>query len=171
MREKAKTENMGFVLERMEFGHFGNSDFITPEALARLKLMVDDIYHQMTVAMVPRMWPHLPKYNDLILTWHSSGLAQYWEWKITADYTNANEQNQVEASRYINYDVGPVKLGMENFAGLILVWFVGMAASIVAFVGELLMYWLNNKLHEDRVHVNVDVDRDRDGGVYELHYE
>ncbi|XP_061400433.1 uncharacterized protein LOC133336152 [Musca vetustissima] len=140
MRRKAKTENMGFVLERMAFGHFGNGDFITPEALQRLKLMVDDIYYQFTVGMVPRMWAHLPKYNDLILAWHSSGLSQYWEWKIVADYMNANEQNQVQASMYTQVDAGPVKLDMKNFAGLILPWFIGIFISCVVFIGELIYY-------------------------------
>lgn len=64
MRSKAKTDNMGFVLERLTFGHFGGADYVTPEALQRLKLMVDEIYSQFTVAMVSRLWPHLAKFND-----------------------------------------------------------------------------------------------------------
>lgn len=131
---------MGFALERMAYGHFGNGHFITSEALDRLKLMVDDIYFVFTVAMVPRMWAHLTKYNDLILAWHSSGLSKYWEWKIVADYMNANEQNQVQASIYTQIDTGPVKLDMSNFVGLIAPWIVGIILSIVVFIGELIYY-------------------------------
>ncbi|XP_061400436.1 uncharacterized protein LOC133336155, partial [Musca vetustissima] len=145
MRRKAKTENMGFVLERMAFGHFGNSHFITPEALQHLKLMVDDIYYSYTVAMVPRMWPHLPKYNDFILAWHSSGLSKYWEWKIVAQYMKGSDQDQVQASMYSSADTGAVPLDIDNFAGLIVIWIVGILLSIVAFIGEWLCYWLNKK--------------------------
>ncbi|XP_061400435.1 uncharacterized protein LOC133336154 [Musca vetustissima] len=141
MRRKAQTDNIGFALERMAFGHFGNGHFITPESLDRLKLMVDDIYYVFTVAMVPRMWAHLPKYNDLILARHSSGFSKYWEWKIVADYMNANEQNQVQASMFTQLDVGPVKLDMKNFAGLIVPWIIGIIISIMAFIGEWIHYW------------------------------
>uniref|UniRef100_A0A1I8M877 Ionotropic glutamate receptor C-terminal domain-containing protein n=2 Tax=Musca domestica TaxID=7370 RepID=A0A1I8M877_MUSDO len=143
MRSKAKTENMGFALERMAFGHFGNGDFFTPEALQHLKLMVEDIYYSFTVAMVPRMWPHLPKYNDLILAWHSSGLSKYWEWKIVAEYMNANEQNRVQASMYNHIDVGPVQLDVDNFAGFIGLWIAGIFMSILVFIGEWICYWWN----------------------------
>ncbi|XP_061400434.1 uncharacterized protein LOC133336153 [Musca vetustissima] len=141
MRRKAQTENIGFAVERMTFGHFGNGHFITPESLDRLKLMVDDMFYVFTVAMVPRMWAHLPKYNDLILAWHSSGFSKYWEWKILADYMNANEQNQVQASMFTQLDVGPVKLDMNNFAGLIVPWIIGIIISIMAFIGEWIYYW------------------------------
>ncbi|XP_037932152.1 uncharacterized protein LOC119666945, partial [Teleopsis dalmanni] len=140
MRSKSKIENMGFVLERMEFGHFGNSEFLTTEALSRLKLMIDDIYFQFTVAYVPRLWPLLPKFNDLILTWHSTGFDKYWEWKITADYLDIKQQNQMKASMFYNFDIGPVKLGIDNFSGLILIWFVGMSLSILTFILELCLY-------------------------------
>ncbi|XP_073843764.1 uncharacterized protein [Musca autumnalis] len=145
MRKKAKTENLGFAVERMAFGHFGNSHFLTPEARNHLKLMVDDIYYVFTVAMVPRMWPHLPKYNDFILAWHSSGMSKYWEWKMVADYMNANEQNQVMKSMYNKKDAGPIKLDMKNFAGLIVPWLVGMIMSMVVFAVEWFHYWWNKK--------------------------
>ncbi|KAM7358164.1 ionotropic receptor 21a-like isoform 2-T2 [Cochliomyia hominivorax] len=140
MRSKAKTHNMAFILERLAFGHFGGGDFITPESLARLKLMRDEIFNQYTVALVPRLWPHLPLYNDLILMWHSSGLDKYWEWKCTAEYLNVNEQSQVENSKYTDYNMGPAKLNLENFAGLVILWVAGMSFSMIVFVGELLWF-------------------------------
>ncbi|KNC22703.1 hypothetical protein FF38_01655 [Lucilia cuprina] len=145
VREMAKTENMGFAVERLAFGHFGNFDFITPESLNRLKLSVDDIYFGYTVAMVTRLWAHLPKYNDLVLAWHSSGFDKIWEWKITAEFLNVNEQNQIIASRYFNFDTGPVKLGMSNFGGMILLWILGMTVSTLVFAGEWLAYKIMQK--------------------------
>lgn len=140
---------MGFVIERLSFGHFGGGDYVTVEALQRLKIMIDDIYSQYTVAMVPRLWPHLNKYNELISIWHSSGLDKYWEWKMTAEYLKLNEQNQIETSKYINYDMGPEKLNLDNFAGLVILWIVGMSLSLVVFAGELLYFkWL--KVRKER---------------------
>lgn len=150
VREMAKTENMGFAVERLEFGHFGNFDFITPESINRLKLALDDIYFGYTVAMVSRLWAHLPIYNDLILAWHSSGFDKIWEWRITADFLNVNEQNQVIASRNFNFDTGPVKLGMSNFGGMILLWLLGMAVSVLVFGGELLVYKMIQKKLKQR---------------------
>ncbi|XP_017071308.1 ionotropic receptor 21a [Drosophila eugracilis] len=131
------TEQMGFVVERMQFGHLGNTELIANDALERLKLMVDDIYFAFTVAFVPRLWPHLNSYNDFILAWHSSGLDQFWEWKIAADYMNAHRQNRIVASQRPNLDIGPVKLGIDNFIGLILLWCFGMIWSLLTFIGEL----------------------------------
>ncbi|KAH8361664.1 hypothetical protein KR084_012540, partial [Drosophila pseudotakahashii] len=131
------TEQMGFVVERMQFGHLGNTELIANDALNRLKLMVDDIYFAFTVAFVPRLWAHLNAYNDFILAWHSSGFDKFWEWKIAADYMNAHRQNRIEASQRPNLDIGPVKLGIDNFIGLILLWCFGMICSLLTFVIEL----------------------------------
>lgn len=142
---------MGFAVERLTYGYFGNLDFSTPESLRHLKLMVDDIYYGHTVAMVSRLWAHIPKYNDLILAWRSSGLDKLWEWKITSEYLNVNEQNQVKASQFMNFDEGPVKLGMDNFGGIILLWLVGIAVSIAVFAGEVLWYKVIKKRFEKKV--------------------
>ncbi|KMZ00607.1 uncharacterized protein Dsimw501_GD14827, isoform B [Drosophila simulans] len=131
------TEQMGFVVERLQFGHLGNTELIGNDALKRLKLMVDDIYFAFTVAFVPRLWPHLNAYNDFILAWHSSGFDKFWEWKIAAEYMNAHRQNRIVASEKTNLDIGPVKLGIDNFIGLILLWCFGMICSLLTFVGEL----------------------------------
>ncbi|XP_036671140.3 uncharacterized protein Ir76a isoform X1 [Drosophila suzukii] len=131
------TEQMGFVVERMQFGHLGNTELIENDALERLKLMVDDIYFAFTVAFVPRLWPHLNAYNDFILAWHSSGLDKFWEWKIAADYMNAHRQNRIVASQRPNLDIGPVQLGIDNFIGLILLWCFGMICSLLTFAIEL----------------------------------
>lgn len=145
MRSNAKTENMGFAVERMSFGHFGNSEYFTTDALNRLKLMLDDIYTNYAIAMVPRLWAHLPKYNNLILAWHSSGFDKFWEWKITANYLNVQQQNQVQASMVTNLDMGPLKLDLPNFAGLIAVWLLGMLLSLIVFVGEILWIIMTQK--------------------------
>ncbi|XP_052848888.1 uncharacterized protein LOC128260145 [Drosophila gunungcola] len=131
------TEQMGFVVERMQFGHLGNTELLANDALDHLKLMVDDIYFAFTVAFVPRLWPHLSAYNDFILAWHSSGLDKFWEWKIAADYMNARRQNRIVASQKLNLDIGPVKLGIDNIIGLILLWCFGMICSLLTFLVEL----------------------------------
>ncbi|KAH8373322.1 hypothetical protein KR009_000616 [Drosophila setifemur] len=131
------SEQMGFVVERLQFGHLGNTELIANDALKRLKLMVDDIYFAFTVAFVPRLWPHLNTYNDFILAWHSSGLDKFWEWKISANYMNAHRQNRIVASQKPTLDIGPVKLGIDNFIGLILLWCFGMICSLLIFLVEL----------------------------------
>ncbi|XP_059220429.1 LOW QUALITY PROTEIN: uncharacterized protein LOC106095247 [Stomoxys calcitrans] len=148
MRSLAKTENIGFALEKMQYGHFGNIKFLSPESLSRLKLMVDDIYHQYTVAMVPRLWAYLPNYNQLILTWHASGLSKYWEWKIAADYLNSREQDQVATSMFSKLDRGAEKLNLENFAGIMILWIFGIAMSIVVFIGEWVVHAIQRKWKE-----------------------
>lgn len=148
MRTLAKSENMGFVLERLSFGHFGNIEYITPPALKRLKLMVDDIYNQFTVAMVARLWVHLPLFDDLVLIWHSAGLDKYWEWRKTADLLKIAEQDQIAASKHTILDAGPVKLGIQNFAGLIVIWFMGMAMSVFVFLGEVFCFKLRQHMEE-----------------------
>ncbi|KAH8274541.1 hypothetical protein KR044_008607, partial [Drosophila immigrans] len=134
---KSRTEQMGFVVERLQFGHLANSELIPDDALSRLKLMVDDIYFEYTLAYVPRLWPHLEAHSRFTLAWHSSGFDKYWEWKIAADYMNANRQNRIAASKMPKLDIGPVELDIDNFVGLILLWCFGMTCSLLAFVAEL----------------------------------
>ncbi|KAH8357605.1 hypothetical protein KR200_004404, partial [Drosophila serrata] len=131
------SEQMGFVVERLQFGHLGNTELIANDGLERLKLMVDDIYFAFTAAFVPRLWPHLNAYNDFILAWHSSGIDKFWEWKIAGDYMNGHRQNLIVASQKPNLDIGPVKLGIHNFIGLILLWCFGMICSLLTFAVEL----------------------------------
>ncbi|XP_030371974.1 uncharacterized protein LOC115622217 [Scaptodrosophila lebanonensis] len=139
----SRTEQMAFVVERLQFGHLGNAELIPDQALSRLKLMVDDIYFSYTVAIVPRLWAHLEAYNDFILAWHSSGLDKFWEWKIAADYMNNNRQNRIVASQKLNVDVkGPIKLGIDNFIGLIMLWCFGMTWSLLVFVWNIRCLWL-----------------------------
>lgn len=155
MRSKAQVANMGFVMERLAFGHFAGGDFITPVALQRLKLMVDDIYSQFTVGMVPRLWPYLENYNNLILQWHASGLDKFLEWKSTAEYLDVNEQNQVKASQHISAVYGPVKLDMQNFAGLIVLWILGIMFSVTIFVVEIIWFRLLDKRQRKAVQVKL----------------
>ncbi|XP_037956442.1 uncharacterized protein LOC119686054 [Teleopsis dalmanni] len=136
MKIKAKTENMGFILERLEFGHFANGYYITKEALDRLKIMHDDIYYEYTTFIVRRLWPFLSKFNNLISTWRSAGFAKFWEWKASATYLNENEQEQIQSSKNPTLKLGPTKLDMANFAGILLIWIVGISISIVVFVIE-----------------------------------
>ncbi|XP_064545280.1 uncharacterized protein Ir76a [Drosophila montana] len=137
MAAKSRTEQMGFVVERMQFGHLANAEMIPDDALPRLKLMVDDIYFAYTAAYVPRLWPLSSIHNDFILAWHSSGFDKYWEWRIAAEYMNSHRQNRIVASQRPNLDIGPVELGIDNFIGLVLLWCFGMTCSLLAFVGEL----------------------------------
>lgn len=134
---------MGFVVERMQFGHLGNTELIPTRALERLKLMEDDIYFAFTVAFVPRLWAHLEAYNNFILAWHSSGMDKFWEWKIAADYMSAQRQNRIVASQKLTLDIGPKKLGIDNFIGLILLWCFGMICSLLTFAGEI---WLRREI-------------------------
>ncbi|XP_075161102.1 ionotropic receptor 76a [Haematobia irritans] len=145
MHSKAKSANMGFAVEMLTFGHFGNVNYFSTESLTRLKLMVDDIYFQFTVANVPRLWAMLPKYNDLILQWHASGLNKFWEWKITAAYMDIRQQDQMAASRHMKSDGGAVKLSFENFAGLMILWIIGIVLSILIFAGECMVFAMQQK--------------------------
>ncbi|EDV97520.1 GH14655 [Drosophila grimshawi] len=135
--KKSRSEQMGFVLERLQFGHLANADLIPDDALHRLKLMVDDIYYSYSAAYVPRLWPYLKVHNDFILMWHSSGLDKYWEWKISGEYMSPHRHNRIASSQRPNLYIGPVPLGIDNFIGLIMLWCFGMGCSLLAFVGEL----------------------------------
>ncbi|ALC48029.1 Ir76a, partial [Drosophila busckii] len=133
----SRTKQMGFVAERMQFGHLGNVDILPEDALPRLKLMVDDLFFVFSVAYVPRLWPYLEDHTAFVLDWHSYGFDKYWEWKIAADYMNVRRQNRVAASQRPSLDIGPVELGIDNFIGLILIWCFGMICSLIAFLIEV----------------------------------
>ncbi|XP_036331663.1 uncharacterized protein LOC118743212 [Rhagoletis pomonella] len=135
----AETGGMGFTIERLPFGHFAVQDHLTSSVLDRMKIMVEDIYFQYTVAFTSRMWPMLERFNEMVYMWHSSGFDKFWEWRIVADYLDGNIQKILLASQYANLeDIGPVKLGMSNFVGMLLLWLLGIVFATLAFMGELL---------------------------------
>lgn len=64
---------------------------------------------------------------------------------------NVNEQNQVEASKHINYDMGPIKLSTQNFAGVIVLWLIGMIICVVAFGAELAWFRLGKRIEDNHI--------------------
>ncbi|XP_034652841.1 uncharacterized protein LOC117891467 [Drosophila subobscura] len=129
---------LGFTVERLPFGHFAIGDYLVPEAIDQMVIMQEDLYYQYTVAFVPRLWPLLEQFNTLIYSWHSSGFDKYWEYRVVADNLNVQKQQQVESTMLRSQeDIGPVRLGMSNFAGIILVWVLGSIVATLVFVAEL----------------------------------
>nr|AID61276.1 ionotropic receptor [Calliphora stygia] len=130
--------DMGFTVERLPFGHFAIGDYLSSQTIEHLKIMKEDLYFQYTVAFVKRCWPLLDRFDHLIYWWHSAGLDKYWEWRIVAVNLNVQKQKQVEATMYSTMeDNGPVKLGMSNFAGILLIWVLGISVAMMAFVYEI----------------------------------
>lgn len=115
-------------------GHFAIGDYLVPQAIDQLVIMQDDLYYQYTVAFVPRLWPLLERFNSLVYNWHSSGFDKYWEFRVVADNLNLKIQQQVESTMSGRQeDIGPVTLGMSNFAGIILVWLLGSVVGTLTF--------------------------------------
>lgn len=119
---------------------------MAPESIDHLKIMQEDLYFQYTVAFVSRCWPLLSAFDDLIYWWHSAGLDNYWEWRVVADNMNVQKQKQVEATMYSNMeDIGPVKLGMSNFVGILLIWVLGILLSLAVLFYEILKDYMERK--------------------------
>ncbi|XP_030387929.1 uncharacterized protein LOC115634384, partial [Scaptodrosophila lebanonensis] len=131
----------GFTVERMTFGHFAFSDFLTPEAFEQMKIMHEDLYFQYSVAFVPRLWPMLERFNALIYRWHSSGFSKYWEYQVVADNHDSLIQNEVGSTTTSSLEDldGPEALGMSNFVGILLIWVLGISIATLVLVAELLM--------------------------------
>ncbi|XP_037928518.1 uncharacterized protein LOC119662936, partial [Teleopsis dalmanni] len=133
---------IGITVERLPFGHYAAGDYLSSSAIDHLKIMLDDIYFEYTVAFVTRVWPLLDNFNKVIYMWHSSGLDKFWEWRIVADNMDDDVQKRIKASMnsYSEADLGPLKLGMSNFAGILLIWVLGILIAILAFICEVIKY-------------------------------
>ncbi|XP_032311524.2 uncharacterized protein LOC6493890 isoform X1 [Drosophila ananassae] len=130
---------IGFTVERLPFGHFAIGSYLVPKAIDQLVIMQDDLYYQYTVAFVPRLWPLLDAFNMHIYNWHSSGLDKYWEHRVVATNLNMQIQQKVESTMTRSQDdIGPVTLGMSNFAGIMLVWVLGSVMAAVVFAAEVI---------------------------------
>lgn len=126
-------------------GHFAVQEHLTRTVLDKMKIMVEDIYFQYTVAFTARMWPLLEGFNEMVFIWHSSGLDKFWEWRIVADNLDGAIQKELLASQYSNLDdIGPAKLGMSNFVGMLLLWLLGITCAFLVFLAELLLDHMNN---------------------------
>uniref|UniRef100_A0A1I8P224 Ionotropic glutamate receptor C-terminal domain-containing protein n=1 Tax=Stomoxys calcitrans TaxID=35570 RepID=A0A1I8P224_STOCA len=141
----------GFTLERLPFGHFAIGNYLTSDSIDSMKIMQEDLYNQYSVAFVSRCWPLLSQFDDLLYWWHSAGLDKYWEWRVVADNMNMQKQKQLEASIYsYREDIGPVKLAMSNFVGILMIWLIGILISLGAFVYELLR-GCGNRIYRKRI--------------------
>ncbi|XP_030560059.1 uncharacterized protein LOC115762095 [Drosophila novamexicana] len=138
----AQRERMGFTVERLPFGHFAIGDYLTRQAIEHMVIMQEDLYYEYTVAFVPRLWPLLERFNELVYRWHSSGFDKYWEYRVVADNLNVQIQQQVEGTMsgggQEDINIEPVTLAMSNFAGILLVWVLGVTVALMAFVAELM---------------------------------
>lgn len=157
----AELGKMGFTVERLPFGtrrfiqsnqelnvliillitgHFAIGDYLTGSVLEQMVIMQEDLYFQYTVAFVPRLWPLLERFNDLVYRWHSSGFDKYWEYRVVTDNLNIQIQQQVESTMTgsVQDGIGPVTLGMSNFAGILLVWMLGVTVALITFAVEML---------------------------------
>ncbi|KAH8320306.1 hypothetical protein KR074_003075, partial [Drosophila pseudoananassae] len=133
-----KPVRIGFTVERLPFGHFAIGSYLVPKAIDQLVIMQDDLYYQYTVAFVPRLWPLLDAFNTHIYNWHSSGLDKYWEYRVVATNLNMQIQQKVESAMTRSLDdIGPVTLGMSNFAGIMLVWVLGSVMAAAVFAAEV----------------------------------
>lgn len=105
-------------------------------------IMQEDLYYQYTVAFVPRLWPLLERFNELVYRWHSSGFDKYWEYRVVADNLNLKIQQLVESTMLgggqDDIDTEPVMLGMSNFVGILLVWVLGISMALITFFFEML---------------------------------
>lgn len=64
---------------------------------------------------------------------------------MVADNLNLKIQQQVESTMSGRQeDIGPVTLGMSNFAGIILVWLLGSVVGTLTFFLELLLTNVNS---------------------------
>ncbi|XP_037887617.1 ionotropic receptor 21a [Glossina fuscipes] len=138
--------DMGFTLERLPFGHYAIGDYLSSKSIENLRIMKEDLYFQYTVAFTKRLWPMLDRFDQLIYNWHSAGLDIYWELRIVANTMDLKKQKQIESMMYSNIDdMGPIKLSMSNFAGILLIWVLGIAIAIMVFLLELIMKFYENK--------------------------
>ncbi|XP_059226328.1 ionotropic receptor 21a [Stomoxys calcitrans] len=139
MSHKTPNKKLSYLLIILFAGHFAIGDYLTPDSINSLKIMQEDLYYQYSVAFVTRCWPLLSQFDDLLYWWHSAGLDKFWEWRVVADNMNVQKQKQVEATMYSYMeDIGPVKLGMSNFVGILLIWLLGVLISCVVFVYEVI---------------------------------
>ncbi|KAM7344265.1 ionotropic receptor 41a [Cochliomyia hominivorax] len=138
--------DMGFTVERLPFGHYAIGDYLSSESIDHLKIMKEDLYFQYTVAFVRRCWPLLDRFDQMVYWWHSAGLDKYWEWRVVAVNLNVQKQKQVEATMYSNAEeMGPEKLGMANFAGILLIWVLGISLALVVFLYEVISYYIKSR--------------------------
>lgn len=117
-----------------------------------LKLMLEDLYYQYTVAFTSRLWPMLDHFDRTVYSIHSAGLDQRWEWLIVANNMNLQKQKQVEASMHgYHDDNGPIVLDMSNFVGMLLIWILGIVLAILTFFLELASFYYQNREAEAKV--------------------
>lgn len=128
------------------------ADYLNSRNLENLRIMKEDLYYQYTVAFMKRLWPMLDRFDQLIYNWHSAGLDIYWESRIIANTMGLKKQKQLESIMYSNIDdMGPIKLGMSNFVGILLIWVLGIVIATIVFLFELVMKSYENKKLSERV--------------------
>ncbi|XP_055382447.1 ionotropic receptor 21a-like [Condylostylus longicornis] len=136
LKKRSLNENIGFVIERLPFGHYSIPEYISREAAQRYHVMKEDLYYEYCVAFVPKLWPYLENFDKLILALHASGLLEYWEWDNTRKYLDNYIQDVLRENKSL--DDGSIRtLNIQNLIGIILIWIVGILFSFFIFIFEI----------------------------------
>lgn len=137
MRKAAKSSYIAFPLEVLMYGHNANIEYLSEEAVKRFKLMIEDIYYAYTSIVVSKLWALLEMFNNFLLKWHAYGLNEHWEWKLTSQFMNSHIQNQIKYSRHAKPLLEPIQFGLDNAAGIMILWLFGIVLSILVFLYEI----------------------------------
>ncbi|XP_059608153.1 uncharacterized protein LOC132255993 [Phlebotomus argentipes] len=135
LRSHSLRSDIGFSIERLQYGHFAIGDYIQEDILDDYQIMVQDIYWEYCVVMSYKTWSLLPMFDDLVLHVAESGIQKYWELLVAQRHQNIQVQLGVAQSRHHD-SLGPEPLKPTHLFGLFAVWGLGMMLATAVFLAE-----------------------------------
>lgn len=126
---------MSFAVERLPYDYFAFGDYIQMDTMKALRVMREDIYFEYCLYATRTGWYMKNHLDEFILYVQQSGIQKYWLMVTTFKQMDPSVQKSISLSNiHQSGEAKPLKI--NQLAGVFCILGLGLAASIVAFVGE-----------------------------------
>ncbi|PSN32794.1 Ionotropic receptor 41a5 [Blattella germanica] len=131
-----KNGEMGFVLEKMQGGHFTTESHINEDTVLQRRVMKGTLYWSHLYFLLRKGSPLMRHFNILVGRVRESGLAYYWEADVIRNHLSNRLQLQIAKSRILYDDTGPRRLNLSQLQGAFFLLALGEIVGLVAFLLE-----------------------------------
>lgn len=144
LHEHAKRADMGYAIERLSYGHYSISSYITNDVVHNFRVMLEDLYWGHCVIQVTKTWPMLESLNEVIMRVFQSGIQRYWEEVVLAQFPDAYNVQKIVGLSRVHDNPGAVSLQIHHLSGPLFLLMFGLAIGVVTFIAEVV--WIKVSL-------------------------
>lgn len=136
--ELGRQLKMALVVEQLQYGALGFSDFVDYELSKDTMIMKESLYNEMTVLLARKTWPFMYLLNDLVLASQQSGIGKFEELMASIRTTDYRIQSNLQAGVVEEDQIIPLQIA--HIEGALFLLAFGYLCALVSFTFEHLFF-------------------------------